>query len=188
MRQQILECVVVLWLHLSPPTKNSDATTIPVSSAFGENVSLLCQNVVLISLCWSYSNKTSAPVEMQEKVSVIVGFLLYNMAVLQYLPEPHWSLLMSSTWPVMMYARCSQIWGTFQAKSTGNLSIATTSMNLVGACIRILTTLQETGGDFYVLGGYLLSGSLSFIMFGQYWLYLKNTLKTSQEEKAKKAA
>ena len=162
--------------------------SIALDPAFGENVSLLCQNVVLISLCWHYSNKTATPVTMQEKVMVIVGFLLYNLAVLNYLPEEQWSLLMSSTWPVMMYARCSQIWGTFQAKSTGNLSIVTTSMNLVGACIRILTTLQETGGDFYVLGGYLLSGSLSFVMFGQYWWYLQNTLKASKEETKKKEA
>ncbi|KAL3902417.1 MAG: hypothetical protein SGILL_010830, partial [Bacillariaceae sp.] len=143
-------------------------------------------NVVLVALSWTYSNKTATPVTMQEKVMVIVGFVAYIAAVLQYLPEEYWSFLMSSTWPIMVYARCSQIWGTFKAKSTGNLSIVTTSMNLFGAAIRILTTMQETGGDFFVLGGYLLSGSLSSIMFGQYWWYLKNTLKTSKEAGKKK--
>jgi mannose-P-dolichol utilization defect protein 1 len=94
-------------------------------------------------------------------------------------------MLMSATWPVMLYARGSQVLETYGVKHTGNLSIVTTSMNLVGALIRILTTINETG-DVVVLAGYLLSGGLSFIMFVQYWLYLQETMKLSKDTKEKK--
>jgi mannose-P-dolichol utilization defect 1 len=151
-------------------------------SSYGENASLLCQNIVLIGMAWAFSMKTSTPTSVQEQLLVVAGFALYVTAILSYLPDEYRYLLMSSTWPVMLYARGSQVWETFQVQHTGNLSIVTTSMNLVGAIIRILTTLHETG-DSVVLGGYLLSGGLSLIMFVQYWLYLKNTKKVSQEMK-----
>jgi mannose-P-dolichol utilization defect protein 1 len=96
---------------------------------------------------------------------------------------------MSATWPVMLYARGSQVLETFQVKHTGNLSIVTTIMNLVGALIRVGTTLKETG-DTVVLSGYLLSLLLSVVMFVQNWMYYEKTLQVAQEmmdAKAKKA-
>ena len=145
-------------------------------------MSLLIQNIVLILMAWQFS---STPVKVQEKILVLVGYGAYVLLVLQFLPEDMRYLLMSSTWPVMLYARGTQVLETFQAKSTGQLSIVTTSMNLVGSLIRIGTTLKETG-DMVVLSGYLLSGGLSLLMFVQYFLYLDNTkksMKTSSEKK-----
>jgi len=95
---------------------------------------------------------------------------------------------MGSTWPVMLYARGSQVLQTFAVGHTGNLSIITISMTLSGSMIRIATTLKETG-DMVVIAGYLLSGSLSLIMFGQYWLYLSKTteiLKKADDAASKK--
>lgn len=122
---------------------------------------------------------------MQEKGLVLLGFGLYVFAVLQLLPEDMRYLLMSSTWPVMLYARGSQVFETFQVKHTGQLSIVTTSMNLVGALIRIGTTMKETG-DTVVLAGYLLSCALSLLMFVQYFLYLNNTKKELEKSSDKK--
>lgn len=133
-------------------------------------------------MAWAFSTKTATPVSVQERLLVTVALVLHFMAVLNRLPDEYRYVLLSSTWPVMLYARGTQVLETFRVKHTGNLSIVTTSMNLVGSLIRILTTLQETG-DSVVLGGYLLSGGLSFIMFVQYWLYLKNTRKVSEEMK-----
>lgn len=151
-------------------------------SSYGENVSLLVQNIILIGMVWAFTSNTSHPVGTQERILVLLGFSFYVISVLKYLPNDYRYLLMSSTWPVMLYARGTQVWETFRVKNTGNLSVVTTSMNLVGSLIRILTTLQETG-DIVVLGGYLLSGGLSFVMFVQYWLYLKNTQKVTDELK-----
>jgi mannose-P-dolichol utilization defect protein 1 len=122
---------------------------------------------------------------VQEKGLVLLGFGVYVFAVMQLLPEDMQYLLMSSTWPVMLYARGSQVFETFQVKHTGQLSIVTTSMNLVGALIRIGTTMKETG-DTVVLAGYLLSCALSLLMFVQYFLYLNNTKKELEKSSGKK--
>jgi uncharacterized protein YgiB involved in biofilm formation len=55
-------------------------------------------------------------------------------------------------------------------------------MNLVGALIRVGTTIQETG-DVVVMAGYVLSFMLSFGMFVQYFLYLKNTQEFAAKSK-----
>jgi len=143
-------------------------------TAYGENATLLIQNGALIILTWNFLSKTSTPVDFTEKMLVVVGFVLYIVYVLKFLAEDYWHLLMGSGWPLMLYARGSQIYETFSVKQTGSLSIVTTTMSLVGAIIRILTTIKETG-DMVVVSGYVFSGSLSFIMFAQYWMYLENT-------------
>jgi len=151
-------------------------------TAYGENVSLLIQNTVLIVMTWNFLSKTDNPVHLQEKIMTSIGFVLYCIGILNFLPDEYLYLLMSSTWPVMLYARGSQVYATFTVKHTGNLSIVTTSMSLVGASIRILTTLKETG-DMVVLCGYILSGSLSLIMFIQYWAYLQRTTELANNKK-----
>lgn len=156
-------------------------------TAYGENVSLLVQNSVLILMSWNFSTKTSSPVKSQEKMLVVLSFLVYLGGIMQALPEDYRHLLMSSTWPVMLYARGSQVFETFLVGHTGNLSIVTTTMNLVGAIIRILTTIKETG-DMVVISGYLLSGSLSLMMFIQYWIYFSRTTEIlKKEDESKKA-
>jgi mannose-P-dolichol utilization defect 1 len=155
-------------------------------TAYGENASLLVQNVVLVAMMWTYLGRTTSPVKVQEQVLVVLGFAIYFISVLSFLPRDYRYLLMSATWPVMLYARGSQVMETFSVKHTGNLSIVTTTMNLVGSLIRILTTIKETG-DMVVLSGYLLSGSLSFIMFVQYWLYLERTQELAKDVKQAEA-
>lgn len=157
-------------------------------TAYGENISLMLQNTVLIFMAWDLSTKTSSPVKSQEKTLTILSASVYLGAVTQVLPEEYQHLLMSSTWPVMLFSRGSQIFETFSVKHTGNLSIVTTGMNLVGAVIRILTTMKETG-DIVVISGYLLSGSLNLMMFIQYWMYLAKTTEILKKaEDVKKAA
>ena len=151
-------------------------------TAYGENFSLLCQNVALVILSWQYAS-TPPGVKNQEKVFVIVGLMVFVFCVLNFLPESQHFMLMSSTWPVMLYARGSQVLETYNVQHTGNLSIATTTLNLVGGLIRVMTTLKETG-DMVVISGYLLSVSLSFAMFLQYWMYLENTKEMAAKEKS----
>lgn len=127
-------------------------------------------------------NLSAAPVSMQEKAISSGGMVAFSISVIYFLPEDLRYLLMSGTWPVMIYARGSQILETFQVKHTGNLSIVTTSMNLVGSLIRVGTTVQETG-DVVILAGYILSFLLSFAMFVQYFLYLKNTEEFAAKSK-----
>jgi len=170
----------------SLPSEN-DNPDCPASDSFGsgENISLLGQNVVLILLAWHYLTKTSSPVQSTEKILVVGFFVTYILGVIHTLPEDYRSLLMSSTWPILLYARGSQVFETFREKHTGNLSIVTTSMAVFGGTIRILTTLQETG-DMVVIAGYLLSVSLSLLMFIQYWIYLAKTKEILEQASLKK--
>eukprot|EP00536_Pseudo-nitzschia_multiseries_P007973 jgi/Psemu1/256770/estExt_Genewise1Plus.C_1930037 len=155
-------------------------------TAYGENATLVVQNAALVVLTWNFLSKASTPVDLKEKALVTVGFMLYFVCVLKFLSEDYWHLLLSSAWPLMLYARGSQVLETFSLKQTGSLSIVTTSMSLVGAIIRILTTIKETG-DMVVVSGYVLSGSLSLMMFVQYWMYLENTTAIAKKaEDAKK--
>lgn len=149
----------------------------------------MVQNATLILMAWNFSSKDNSPVQFLEKMLVVVCFVVYSGGVMKVLPEDYLHLLMSSTWPVMLYARGSQVFETYSVRHTGNLSIVTTSMNLFGAIIRILTTIKETG-DMVVISGYLLSGSLSLMMFIQYWMYLAKTNEILQksEESNKTAA
>uniref|UniRef100_A0A7S0UFM2 Mannose-P-dolichol utilization defect 1 protein homolog n=1 Tax=Pseudo-nitzschia delicatissima TaxID=44447 RepID=A0A7S0UFM2_9STRA len=147
-------------------------------TAYGENCSLLAQNAILVVLAWKFAAKQS-PVKSQEKLLVAIFGVVYVGGILKFLPEEHRHLLMSSTWPVLLYARGSQVFETYLAKHTGSLSIVTTTMNLVGSIIRILTTIKETG-DMVVISGYLLGGGLSLLMFLQYWLYLAKTTEISK--------
>ncbi len=133
-------------------------------------------------MAWRFS---SIPVQVQEKTMVVLGYTAYVLVVMNFLPNDMRYLLMSGTWPVMLYARGTQVLETFQVKHTGQLSIVTTTMNLVGSLIRIGTTLKETG-DMVVLSGYLLSGGLSLLMFVQYFLYLDNTKKEMSKSSEKK--
>ena len=138
----------------------------------------MAQNAILVVFAWKFAAKQS-PVKSQEKLLVAIFGVVYVGGILKFLPEEHRHLLMSSTWPVLLYARGSQVFETYLAKHTGSLSIVTTTMNLVGSIIRILTTIKETG-DMVVISGYLLGGGLSLLMFLQYWLYLAKTTEISK--------
>lgn len=150
--------------------------------SYGENLMLLLQNIALVVLSWQYA---TSPVLAQEKIMAVAGLGAFVFGVLNFLPTDYQYMLMSATWPVLLYARGTQVLETYQVKHTGQLSIVTTGMNLVGALIRIGTTLQETG-DTVVLFGFLLSLVLSLTMFLQYFLYLENTKKLSTKDDDKK--
>jgi mannose-P-dolichol utilization defect 1 len=151
-------------------------------TAYGENVSLLVQTVILVLMSWQFS---PTKVNLQEQLVVVFGALLYCLVVLVLLPVENQYLLMTTIWPISIYARGNQIFETFSCKHTGSLSIVTTSLNVMGNAIRILTTLKETGDVVLVLS-YFLGLFLNLVMWGQYWYYLENTRKLSQEMQEKK--
>ena len=153
-------------------------------TAYGENGALLLQNVIIILMAWQFA---TTKVTVQEKITVTVAAILYLFVTLTLLPEEYRYLLMAMIWPVLLYARGSQVLETFRSKHTGNLSIVTTGLNLGGGLARIATTMKETG-DQTVLAGFILSVALNFIMFCQYWLYLKNTLKVAKELQVEKTS
>jgi len=155
----------------------------PISS-YGENIAMTIQSVLIVILIWKFTDHP--PVQMRERVLAVLFAILYVGAVVAWLPSQWHYLLMASIWPIQVVSRGSQIIQTHRLQHTGAQSVITTSMNLFGSMVRILTTIKEVGWDLAVLMGYFLSISLNLIMFVQYWLYQRNTtafLRALQEKK-----
>ncbi len=151
-------------------------------TAYGENMALLLQTVVIILMIWHY-DKT---IGMQEHLLVTGVAAGYVVAVGQILPSEYHYILPASIWPILIFSRGTQIWETYTIKHTGSLSIITTSLNVAGSVARIFTTIAEVGWDMVMLSGFFLSSSLNIIMAVQYFLYKKNTEAFLKELRKKK--
>ena len=100
-------------------------------TAFGENVAILVQTLAIIVLIWRFENKPS--VGFMERAMVILFGVLYTLTIFFVLPKAYNYLLVSSTMPMYITSRGSQIYHTaFVAKHTGAQSLITLSMNLLG--------------------------------------------------------
>jgi hypothetical protein len=153
-------------------------------TAYGENGALLFQSMAIIFMMWHFTE--TPKVSMQERV-LAGGFAgVYVVAVTTMLTKDLHYLLMAAIWPVLLYARGSQIMETWQIQHTGANSILTTTLNLVGGMLRILTTIKEVGWDMAVLSGFILSASMNAVVFLQYFYYRSNTEKFMKELKEKK--
>jgi mannose-P-dolichol utilization defect 1 len=158
-------------------------------TAFGENIALFVQNLIIIYLCWKYSTAVTAGVSARERWGVLILSVIYVVFVFLFLPPEFYYLLQTVNLPILLYSRGTQIYETASVQHTGAQSIITTSMNALGGCIRIVTTIQEVGYDFLLLTGYTLSVLLNVIMLIQFPLYAANTAKFKEElmsEKKKK--
>ncbi|CAB9503425.1 Mannose-P-dolichol utilization defect 1 protein [Seminavis robusta] len=154
-------------------------------TAYGENLVLLLQTMVMVVLLWHYSSVT-----MTEQVGVVVSVVIYLGVAISLLPAEHRYLLHAFNDVIILYSGGLQVAETYRVKHTGAQSIVTTSMNLVGEVLRVFTTLEEADGDWNMMLGYLLCAGLSVTMFAQYFLYQANTeqfyLQKQQEKKEKK--
>lgn len=141
-------------------------------TAYGENLVLLVQTMVMVYLLWHFSKTT---IHLPEKIAVVVLSIGYCVAVTYVLPADYNYLLHAFNDIIIAYSGGLQVYQTYQIQHTGAQSIVTTSMNLVGELIRIGTTLEETGGDWNMLLSFGLCATLSVTMFGQYFWYRANT-------------
>jgi hypothetical protein len=110
-----------------------------------------------------------------ERGIVNLALAMYIIFLITALPSTYYYLLMTSIMPVLLYARGSQIFATFQCQHTGAQSVVTNTLNLVGGLVRVLTTIKEVGYDLPILASYTVSCTLNLIIFLQYFYYRKNT-------------
>ena len=151
-------------------------------TAYGENLALLFQNMILIGLIWKFTH--NPPVEMQEKLMLVAGAMVYYFLISNLSVELRY-LLQASNGVILLVSRGAQVFETYQVKHTGAQSIVTNTLNVLGGVARIFTTLKETG-DMAVLVGFSISVVLNFTMFTQYFLYKQNTAKFLEELQAEK--
>jgi mannose-P-dolichol utilization defect 1 len=156
-------------------------------TAYGENMALLLQNMILIGLIWKFTNDPL--VSFREKLLLAVGAIVYFLLIF-YLPVELRYILQASNGIILIVSRGAQVLDTYRVKHTGAQSIVTNTLNLIGGVARIFTTLKETG-DMAVLGGFAVSVVLNLAVFTQYLLYKENTerflVDLQAEKKAKKA-
>lgn len=151
-------------------------------TAFGENIALVFQSMIIVFMVWLYSARETS-VSQQERLLAMLIYILYACYTFILLPNHLQYILVSSSLPIMLYSRGSQVLETFYTQHTGAQSIVTTSMNVLGTVVRVLTTIKEVGWDMAILSGLAVSLTLNLVMFVQYFYYQSNTEKFLRELK-----
>lgn len=177
-------------------------------ATYGENVTLIAQNLVIVLLMWRFSK--CSLVEIGTAILVFVGFWLMalnlpadcglfeaclaaaksggaGLAEACTGVKPCQTMLISSTVPIMLSSRVPQILTNFKLGHTGVLSPITLSMNLLGSAIRIFTTIQDVGFDFGMLSSFACSVAVNFCLVMQCIMYSKKTKEVLAAAAAKKA-
>jgi len=153
-------------------------------TAYGENVALMLQSIVIVVLTYKFSEQS---IPWTEYVGIAVASGLYLVATLWLLPLDYQYLIMASNLPIACIARGSMILEAIRLKHTGTQSIVTNGLNLIGSAVRILTTIQEVGWDLPVLTGFTLGVVLNVVLVAQCWYYQANTKKFLRRLETKKA-
>jgi len=65
-----------------------------------------------------------------------------------------------------------QIWTNYRQATTGQLSVISVFMQFGGCAARVFTSVQETNGDWLIIGPFLVATLLNGIIFAQ--ITLKN--------------
>ncbi len=86
---------------------------------------------------------------------------------------------------IFLLSRIPQIVANHQSKFTGQLSVVTLALNLVGSTVRLLTTYVELAGNVSVMAQYSLSVVLNAILLLQVCLYWNNTAKRGADRSGK---
>jgi mannose-P-dolichol utilization defect protein 1 len=154
--------------------------SLPITS-YGENGALLVQCFVITICIWQFTK-----IGFEEILGASLLYANYLYAILVIVPEHRVPLLLNSILPVMIYSKGSQIVTIFQESHTGNQSIITLSMNVIGPIMRVFTTIGEVGWDWNLLSTHLIGAALNVTLLLQYVYYQENTKRFWKEQEAKK--
>lgn len=137
-------------------------------NAYGETVFLLVQDVLVLGLITLFGDKS-----YMRLLTVLLAIGGIGVGFHQkLLPDSTLEYVFSGMNSIFYYARAQQIYDSFKAKSTGQLSLVSSMLLLVGNAVRILTTMQE-GGGMNMLIGYTISFSLNLMIVLQIMYYSK---------------
>ncbi|KAG5181830.1 hypothetical protein JKP88DRAFT_270011 [Tribonema minus] len=155
-------------------------------SAYGEVLTILVQNLVLVVLLWAYMTPQERPA-LAGRAFVIMGFATIAVGCAA-LPPEYLHLLPLTNLPLILVARIPQILTIYQNGHTGQLAFITMAMNVAGTALRMLTTIQEVGWDKGLLIQYGTSLVFNGILFVQILYYWGATNKFVDSEDKKKVA
>jgi mannose-P-dolichol utilization defect protein 1 len=150
-------------------------------STFGETVLISMQNIIITLLIFNYSGRKPQAAMFSAILTAVCAALFpknstaVNSEVLTY--------LQGLTIPLTLFSKIPQVYSNWQNKTTGQLSVFTVVNYLLGSLARVFTTIQEVD-DPMVLGSFLGSTVLNFVLFIQVFLYW-NTKPVSADKKTK---
>ena len=151
-------------------------------TSYGESCAIFVQNILLVVLLWKYMR----PAPSNGHQLAVTAALGACLALMFALPADFMFVLPLLNLPLTVAARVPQIAANFQQRSTGQLSLITTTLNFLGGLARVFTTLHEIGSDWYLLGGLALGLSTNGILLAQiiYYSFIRAP-KQASVEKAK---
>jgi len=153
-------------------------------TVYGENIALLIQSLAICLLTWHFaSHRTS----LSEMVGLTASYVSYVTCILLFLPKRYYPWLVTMVTPLVLFSRGSQVWENFKHRHTGTNSIVTTTLNLMGNLVRIMTTISEVGWDFPVLVAYFAGTSVTFLLLLQFIIYRKNTQRLWEQLQEKQS-
>lgn len=144
---------------------------------YGETVFVSLQNALLVLLIGFYGNKTMQLLLFTALYSILLSTLL----IPNYVTSDQMALLQSATIPITALARLPQIIKIWSAKSSGQVSILSLFLVMVGSLARLYTSSAEIK-DPILLIGFSSTALLNTILFLQV-LYFNNTSKKSKKTK-----
>ncbi|KAK4537002.1 hypothetical protein CDCA_CDCA10G3027 [Cyanidium caldarium] len=138
---------------------------------YGESAFVLVQNVAIIALMHRF--------EPQPDALTTGLFMAAQLSLLWVLLSPAWtamstvSLLQALSIPLLNGSRVPQIIANWRNRSTGQLSLITLLLQLLGNVARIFTTLVQLQGNGLYLVGCVTAGALNAVLVVQYYVYAK---------------
>ena len=150
---------------------------------YGETVIILIQNIIIFILSWIYNNNKS-----YNRDNISFSILLFSFLFLchkEVFSEKSWKIIGSISTLLSMGSKITQIAKSCKEKSTGPLSTITFLMNMVGNLVRIFTNLTSTK-DPILIGRFIISFTLNFIIFNQIIYYNRDkNMKNDEKENEK---
>ncbi|KAJ8609176.1 hypothetical protein CTAYLR_008420 [Chrysophaeum taylorii] len=141
---------------------------LPISE-FGEQASVLVQNLVILSFVWRFAEATT-----RARMCGAVAAALAACMAISFIPRHLVLVLPAFATVASLASRVPQIVANATQRHTGQLAVSTCGLNVAGALARVLTTLGGSR-DLVMLASYALSFLLNGTIFIQILWYRKNT-------------
>uniref|UniRef100_A0A7S4L975 Mannose-P-dolichol utilization defect 1 protein homolog n=1 Tax=Guillardia theta TaxID=55529 RepID=A0A7S4L975_GUITH len=129
-------------------------------ACYGENIVVLIQNLIVVALIWAWRTPR---VPVREMLFCTLSFVVLCAAQLS-LPKELLPWLIYVNIPFIFGSTVPQILANARQGHTGQLSILTCFLKLVGCCVRIFTTITQIGLDPGLLLGYFAGASMNLTL------------------------
>ena len=143
-------------------------------STYGENLIIFVQCFIILLLFWKYSGPCNCNLNKIARYIVIlslIGFAyLCNYENGEMIPESVWTVIGSSSIPIISIGRFSMIYNCYSKKSTGTISLFNFLLNFIGNITRLFTLFSETK-EYLLMFSMFYCSILNFIICAMIFIY-----------------